>query len=439
MYFIYNILAITLVILAMPVFLYRTLREPGFAERLRQSFGFLPPDILLPVARRGCVWLHAASVGEIVATSPIVKEIRRELPERPILISVVTASGYLMAKRIIKDADSIIFFPLDLPWLSASVVAKICPAVFLPVETELWPNFLKAARKNSVPVMMVNGRISDKSVTRYRYLRSVLRDMLSTVVRFCMQSTIDAQYIIRLGADPRRVIVTGNTKYDQSYTDVTSDERAALCAEMGITDAFPILVAGSTHKGEEGPLFSAFNKVKSEFPSAKLVLAPREPLRVAEVADLAAQYKLKTARRTQLFKQPATGHDIVLIDTIGELGKIYSVGELIYVGGSLIAHGGHNILEPAAHGKAIFVGPNMFNFKDTYALFSGREACITVHDAEDMTGKFLEVIKDEDLRKKMAEATLAIIRENRGASHRSTLYLKELLDTVSSQSWKRRN
>ena len=185
MHLLYYLLALVLVVLAAPVFLYRLIREAGFGERLKQSFGWLPPETVAKVANKNAIWLHAASVGEIVATSPMVKEIKKEMPDSVVVISVVTASGYDMAKRIIPEADGVIFFPLDLPWLSCHVVKKIAPQAFLLVETELWPNFLKASRKAGIPVMMVNGRIGDKSFGNYRYLGSVLQDMLQTVVKFC--------------------------------------------------------------------------------------------------------------------------------------------------------------------------------------------------------------------------------------------------------------
>lgn len=431
MHFLYNVLVILLVMLAAPVFIFRFIQEEGFGERLRQSFGFIPKEDLVPVVNQDCIWLHAASVGEIVAASPIVKEIRREFPDRRILISVVTSSGYAMAKRIIKDADSIIFFPLDLPYLSHSVVRRVKPKVFLLVETELWPNFLKAARHFAIPVMMVNGRISDKSVERYHYMRSVLKSMLNTVDTFCMQSTIDAQYIIRLGADVQRVVVTGNTKFDQTYTSVTPEEQQALCGEMGIHDSQPVLVAGSTHPGEEEMLFTAFQKVREYDPRVRLLIAPRDIIRSEEIVKLAANFGFKGALRTRLAGQPGEECDIIVLDTIGELGKIYSIGVIIYVGGSLVPRGGHNILEPAAHGKPILVGPHMFNFKETYALFSGRQACVTVYDAESLGVKLLELLSHEEQRLAMSRETLAIIEENRGASRKSVMYLKELLGRIN--------
>ena len=437
MQMIYNILAVLLVILAIPVFIVRAIREKGFVERLKQSFGFLPLEAIEPVANKDCIWVHAASVGEIVAASPLIKEFRNEFPSNPILISVVTSSGYEMAKRIVKDADSIIYFPLDLPYLSSKVMGTIMPMVFLPVETELWPNFLKAARKYKIPVMMVNGRISDKSVKRYHHLRGVLKDMIATVNKFCMQSRIDAEYIIKLGAPPSLVTVTGNTKFDQTYTDVTPNEKQELLRQMGFNGAEQIFLAGSTHKGEEEIVLKAFTKVKEQFPHSKLLIAPRDIMRTDEIISLALNYNIKGKKRTQLKLEPTADHDLVVLDTIGELGKVYSIGDIIYVGGSLVAHGGHNILEPAAHGKPIIVGPNMFNFKETHALFSGRKACITVKTVEQLTQTVLNLLHDEDLRNNMQNETLQIVRENQGAARRSALYLREMLEQCQANRTKK--
>jgi len=432
MKFLYNIVAVILVLAAIPVFLVRLVREEGFGERLRQSFGFLPTEALVPVANKNCIWLHAASVGEIVATSPIVKEIRREMPELPILISVVTASGYAMAKRIIPEADSIIFFPLDLSWLGRKVLAKIRPRIFLLVETELWPNFLYAIREYAIPVLMVNGRISEKSVNRYRYLHSVLRDMLATVDRFCMQSEIDAQYIIRLGAPPRRVVITGNTKFDQTYTDVTAPEKKELIRQLGFSNRGPLLVAGSTHPGEEELLYAAFQKVRESFPQAGLVIAPREIMRASKLIELAAKYGLRAVRRTEL-DYGGAGTDVIILDTIGELGRIYSIGDIVYVGGSLVPHGGHNLLEPAAHGKPILVGPHMFNFKDSYGLLHGRRACDTVYDGTDLGEKLLYLLNNDQVRNDMGREALAVIGENRGAALKSVQHLRQVLEASGSQ------
>lgn len=428
MQILYNIAGVLLVILIIPVFMMRALREKGFVERIRQSLGFLPKHALDPVAKRQCIWVHAASVGEIVAASPLIKEFRREFPELPILVSVVTNSGYAMANRIIKDADSIIYFPLDLPFLAEYIVAKVRPKVFLPVETELWPNFLKAARKYKIPVMMVNGRISDRSVKQYHYLNSLLDEMISTVSLFAMQSELDAEYIARLGARKELITVTGNTKFDQTYTDVSPEERQTLLSEMGIPEHTPVFLAGSTHKGEEKYILEAFKSLRQEKPEAKLVIAPRDILRKEEIRALCQEYGFTARLRTELQAAPETGHDVVLLDTIGELGKVYSIGDVVYVGGSLIPHGGHNILEPAAHGKAIIVGHHMFNFKDSHVLFTKRKACLTVKNQEELTGFVQRLFSDEAERQRMECETLAIVNENKGASKKSAILLRDLLE-----------
>ncbi|MDL2280585.1 3-deoxy-D-manno-octulosonic acid transferase [Selenomonadales bacterium OttesenSCG-928-I06] len=428
MHFIYNILIIFIAILAMPMFISRAIKEEGFPERLKQSFGRLSPETLEKVANKDAIWLHAASVGEIVATSPIIKEIRKNLPDATIMISVVTANGYMMAKRIIPEVDGIIFFPLDLPFLSHSIVKKIRPKILLLVETELWPNFLKSARTLKIPVMMVNGRISERSFKGYTYMLGLVKSMVDTVVQFCMQSTIDAQHIIRLGADPRRVVVTGNTKFDQNYTRIDEQEKEELKHELAISSKSPIIVAGSTHRGEEGYIFNSFKEIKKVHKDAALIVAPREILRTNEVLDLAIKYGLPTTVKRTLIKESGfTNHDVIVLDTIGELGRFYGLGDVIYVGGSLVTQGGHNILEPAAHGKPILVGPHMFNFKDTYALFSERGACVTVYDNVSLTEEILDLLNNKEKRDLMSKESLDIIQENKGASQKTYVYLQELL------------
>lgn len=432
MQLLYNIAAIIIVILIIPMFMVRSVREKGFVERIRQSLGFFPEHALDKVEKKDCIWVHAASVGEIVATSPLIKEFRKEFPKSPILVSVVTTSGYEMANRIIKDADAIIYFPLDLPWLAGHVLRRIRPRVFLPVETELWPNFLRTARKIHVPVMMVNGRISDKSVKQYKHLHSLLRNMIGTVKLFAMQSPIDAEYIMRLGAPQELVTVTGNTKFDQTYTDVSPEEKQKIIEEMGLSKNDGIFLAGSTHRGEEEAVLQAFKAVRETHPHARLVIAPRELLRTMEVVHLCRKAGFSVTTRTKLQNEAPQGEDIVILDTIGELGKVYSIGDVVFVGGSLVPHGGHNILEPAAHGKAIIVGSHMFNFKDTYALFKNRDACLTVKNGEELAKQVTRLFDEPEHRHRMEEETRAIVRENKGASRKSAILLHQMLESYES-------
>lgn len=433
MRFLYNLAAILIVTIIIPIFLLRATRERGFVERIKQSFGFYPKETIDKVARKDAIWVHAASVGEIVATSPLVREFRKAFPTSPILVSVVTTGGYEMANRIIKDADAIIYFPLDLPFLASRVVDRIRPRVFLPVETELWPNFLKKAKQLDVPVMMVNGRISDRSVKQYKYLFGMLREMIGTVKCFAMQSRIDADYIMRLGAPRELVTVTGNTKFDQAYTSVSPDERAELIRELGLSGASHIMIAGSTHRGEEELVLTAFRAVREQEPNVRLIIAPREVLRTMEVEHLCRRAGFTVNTRKNLQQGGEGGEDIVILDTVGELGRVYGLGDVIYIGGSLVAHGGHNILEPAAHGKAIIVGDQMFNFKDIHALFRSHDAVVTVTNGEELTRETLRLFGDPAERERLVRETLAIIDENKGASEKSAKILVEMLENYESR------
>ena len=369
MYILYNILiTLVLIFFVIPYYTYRLLTEKGFSRRFRQSMGNVKDKEIANVMGKDCVWIHGASVGEIVATSPLVKQIRKEMPDRPILVSAFTVGGYDMAKKIIPEADAIIYFPLDLPFVSESLVKRIHPGVFMPVETELWPNFLRAIRERHIPVMMVNGRISEKSVKTYRYMYGIWDDILKTVTRFCMQSSIDADYIATLGADRNKIFVTGNTKFDQTYAEVTPEGLKQYQQELGIEGAYPIIMAGSTHPGEEKALIKVFKDIHKNYPDARLLIAPRKVARSTEIAKLATDAGFDVGYRSKMLEGGAAPHAVVMLDTLGELGRLYSVGDIVFVGGSLCKTGGHNVLEPAAHAKPILVGPNMQNFKDSYAL-----------------------------------------------------------------------
>ncbi|MDY6029005.1 MAG: tetraacyldisaccharide 4'-kinase [Acidaminococcaceae bacterium] len=430
MYLLYNILLlIALVLFVIPYYTYRLFTEQGFKLRFKQSLGCVDDEEIAKVMRKNCIWIHGASVGEIVATSPLVRQIRKELPDRPILVSAFTVGGYNMAKQIIPEADAIIYFPLDLPFVAGSLVQRIHPGVFMPVETELWPNFLSAIRERHIPVMMVNGRISEKSVKTYRYLYGIWDDMLNTVTRFCMQSSIDADYITHLGAERSKVFVTGNTKFDQTYAEVTEEDLEKYRRELGIEGCYPVIIAGSTHPGEEKLLIESFREIKRAHKDAALVIAPRKTARAAEIAKLAATFGYKTGYRSQMLEATdGRRYPVIVLDTIGELGRIYAVGDIVYVGGSFSGTGGHNVLEPAAHAKPILVGPSMQNFKDSYALLSKAGGCKMVHNGPELTKVMLDIAADDALRNKMGQASIQVIKENRGADVKSINYLKELLE-----------
>lgn len=431
MYIFYNILIlIVLVFFVIPYYTYRLFAEKGFKLRFKeQVFCNIDENEIAKVKGKDCIWIHGASVGEIVATSPLVKQIRKEMPDRPILVSAFTVGGYNMAKQIIPEADAIIYFPLDLPFVAESLVKRIHPGVFMPVETELWPNFLRAIRELHIPVMMVNGRISEKSVKNYRYLYGIWDDMLNTVTRFCMQSSIDADYIAHLGADKSKIFVTGNTKFDQTYAEVTKDDLEKYHLELGLNHNYPIIVAGSTHPGEEKILLDSFKSIREIYSQARLIIAPRKTARADEIAKLASNYGYETGYRSKMLDVSGLRKEypVIIIDTIGELGRIYAVGDIVYVGGSFSNTGGHNVLEPAAHAKPIIVGPSMQNFKDSYSLLSKVKACKMVNNQAELTNELLDILNNDKRREEMGAASLKVIKENRGADVRSIQYLIDLL------------
>ena len=427
----YNILMLTAAVVGLPFFAFRFIRERRFRERLRQNLGFFPAETLTRVVGRSPVWFQAASVGEVVAASSIIREFKRQLPDIPVLISSGTISGYDMAQRIIPEADAVIFYPPDLPGMPDRIVGKILPRAYVPVETELWPNFIRSARKRSIPVIMVNGRIGERSVEHYRQMRRMFTKMLDTVVRFCMQSTVDAQYVIQLGADPHKVIVTGNTKYDQNYSQVTAEEKKVLRQELGLLESIPVLIAGSTHRGEEEILLEVLRQIQGRYPIVKMILAPRDVPRSGGIVELVRRAGFVAELRSQMSSLTAEQRAevrVVVLDSIGELGRFYSLADLVFVGGSLVSHGGHNILEPAAQGKPILVGPHMFNFRDTYALFSKRNACVTVLDGQELEQKILELLQNKQTAEQMGREAAQIVAENQGAAVRTVEHLRQIIE-----------
>ena len=433
MYWLYNVLLLVYWATLIPMLIYRLIREEGFYQRIKQSIGFLPDDLKEKISNRHAIWVHAASVGEIVAASPIVREMRKTHPNEVIIVSVVTATGFRMAHQIIKGADGILYFPLDLPYLTDRILTTVKPRAIVLVETEIWPNFLRIAARKNIPVMMMNGRISRRSSSRYRMITFFTRRVLSTIYVFCMQSRIDAQYIIDIGADPNKVIVTGNTKYDQTYGIVTDEEKKRYLKELGFDEnTYPIMIAGSTHKGENVSVYKAFCNIRNHFPGAKLIIAPRYIHQADLIYDEGVKHGVTMVKRSDMVagKQIAGPYDGVLLDTIGELGRVYSLGDLIFVGGSLAHIGGHNILEPAAHGKPIVVGPNMFNFVEIFDLLSSRGACVMVRNEEEFIDTCLDILIHPEKAEEMKRHCLEIVEENQGATKKNLDELQRLLDEV---------
>ena len=427
MYIVYNFALIIYWLLKLPTVVRRILFEDGYKKRLFESGGALSAERKELIADKNAIWLHAASVGEIVAASAVAKEIRKEWPNVPIVVSVVTSTGYEMAKHIIPEAEDIIYFPLDLPFSTQRMLDLVDPSIIVIVETEIWPNFIHKAKQKNIPILMVNGRISDKSIEGYRKVKFFMKAILKNIDYFCMQSQIDATYIKELGADPAKVVVTGNTKYDSFHPDVEPQDIEKLKRTFGTEGKYPVIVAGSTHTGEESMVIDAFNRLLKKEPNAKLIVAPRHVNRSESIYELFAKKGHKAVLRSTMTEEEAKNAQVIIVDTIGELGRVYAISDIVFVGGSLVPVGGHNILEVAVFGKPIIVGPHMFNFKDIYALLSRNGGCVTVENDGELSKQFIELSENKEYREALGNACLAIMEENRGASRKNVLEIRRLL------------
>ena len=430
MNFVYNIFLILYWFMLLPLLIYRLLFEEGFYYRVKQSAGVMPTPTLEKIAYHRAIWVHAASVGEVVAASPIVRELKKRYPEQMVVVSVVTATGHKMAQSIIPEADGHIFFPVDIPVITNRIVKIVDPEIIILIETELWPNFLRIAWKKKIPVMMMNGRISDRSMRRYSLVKHYTKKMLNQIRVLCMQSSFDVEHIIAMGADPARVIITGNTKYDQTYATVSPEECAALKKEFHFEGRGPVIVCGSTHSGEEEILMRTFARLMKEYPDLCVILTPREITRAPSVKAHVEANGFTVIRRSEMGTKADDGrfHQVVILDTIGELGRLYSIADVVFVGGSLVKIGGHNILEPAAHGKPIIVGSYMFNFKEIFELLGKRGVCLMVKNEEELDQTLRSLLANPEKMKEMGEEALRVVHENRGATQRNIVCFEKLVD-----------
>ncbi|MFB3815913.1 MAG: 3-deoxy-D-manno-octulosonic acid transferase [Terriglobales bacterium] len=414
-------LALALVVSA-PWWLVQMLRHGKYRAGLGERFGRVPRRL----HREGghTSWVHAVSVGEVLAISGVVQELRRRLPDRRMVVSTTTATGQKLAREKFGEAN-VFYFPLDFAFAIRPYLRALRPELVVVAETEFWPNFLREVRQSGARVAIVNARISDRSYPRYRLLRGLVRRALSGMDIFLAQSDEDARRLREIGAPAERVHVSGNLKFDvkpPATAPIVSKVRAAV-AESG---AWPIVVAGSTVDGEEAIVLEAFRQFQRSFPGALLVLAPRHPERFAAVADLLHASGTTFRRRSQWNDEPL-GAGVFLLDTIGELGALYAVADMAFVGGSLVPRGGHNILEPALHGVPVIAGPYTENFRDIVSLFRSAGALPVVKDAAELAAVLTDLANKRDVRELLAAQGKAIVQQHAGATARTAAALAELL------------
>jgi 3-deoxy-D-manno-octulosonic-acid transferase len=427
-YLLYDVILLVAAVFLAPYYLIRGWRYGKSRRGLRERLGFYAAERLAPLRNRQVIWVHAVSVGETRAAIPMVKALREAYPESALLLSNVTETGHVIAMKI-PELDLCIFFPFDLSWVVRKVLKQIRPALVVLVETEIWPNFVRCARQRRIPVAMINGRISDRSFPRYRKFRPLLQGVLEMIDLFCMQTELDAWRTRVLGAPDERVKVTGNVKFDLR-ADVPSDALiAARKQQLHLPAEAPLLVAGSTHAGEEKELVDLFMFLRNEFPALRLVLVPRHPERCQDVAELLAEQRLAPVLRSCIGEHSGllSADEVLIGDTLGEMLLFYSVADVIFVGGSLVPVGGHNILEALQVNRPVVFGPHMHNFKQIAQLVLDAGGGRCVGDAAELHLAMQELFADESLRNSMARSGHGLLEKNSGATLQNLSFLQTLL------------
>jgi 3-deoxy-D-manno-octulosonic-acid transferase len=429
MYAVYSALLALALVIGAPWFAYQALRRRKYLDGFSQRLGALPVSFNLD--GEPSIWMHAVSVGEVLAARPLADELKARHPGLKLFISTTTAAGQQLAKRQIHEADAVFYFPLDFAWIVRRVFDRVRPRLFVLMEGEIWPNVLRECARREVKTLVVNGRVSSRSFARYRLIRPLLRRVLEGVGAFCMQSDESARRIIELGADPARVTVTGSLKFDAAaLTGATTPQgrpRERVLRYFRVPHDRIVIVAGSTMRGEELPVLRAFRRIKLAMPQALLVIAPRHQDRFTEVTHIARGEGFAVQRRSELAVDADPRGDVVVLDSIGELASLYQIATIAFVGGSLVPVGGHNILEPAVHGRPIVFGPSMSNFAEIAEMFLANGAAIQVASDVDLESTLIALTTDPVRRASLGAAARALVDSNRGATARTLDVVSRLL------------
>lgn len=428
MYAVYSILIVAFFVLVSPYLLYQALRYRKYIVSLPQRLGYLPVSFNLDADES--IWIHAVSVGEVLTARALLAELRERYPRLRIFLSTTTMTGRQIARNNLQYVDEVFYFPFDLGFIVQRTLALVRPRLFIMMETEIWPNLLRACRRAGVRTAVVNGRISGRSYPRYRLARPFFRRVLRDVDRFCMQSEESARRIVDIGAERDRVSVTGSLKFDSlEMPGAPSADRGQnrVLRYFRLAPDRPVLIAASTLKGEEEPILDAFQRIRATVTNALLIIAPRKPERFDDVERLARRAGWNVARRSELRVDAEPRNDVIVLDTIGELAQLYQVATAVFVGGSLVDAGGHNILEPAVFGKPIVFGPHMENFAEIARTFIDNGAAIQVRSARELEMALLDLLGDPVRRASLGAAARALVEANRGARGKSLAVLAQLL------------
>lgn len=422
MFIIYDFIFLLVIIIHLPAYLFKKKFHSGFFAR----FGFLPKGLAL----NNPIWVHAVSVGEAMAVKGLIEKIRKTYPAKKMVISTVTATGNKIAVSIAREADFVTYLPLDFSFIVRHCIKTIKPAMVIIAETEIWPNFISCLHHNNIPVAAVNTRISDKSFKRYMAVKFFLKGILNKINIFCSQTESDAKRLLSLGVSKERIRITGNMKFDiNAHADLQSDY-TDYKIKLGLESGEKLILAGSTHSGEEKIILAVYKKLLSEFPNLRLLIAPRHPERAGEIQKIAEKLNFKAVFISALDQEPKTEHraPIFILDSVGQLVNYYAVSDIVFVGGSLVKKGGQNILEPAALSKPIIFGPHMFNFRDIADLFLKHKAGILARNEKELEAAVKDLLNNPDEMDGLGKKARQLIMQNQGATGRNLECIEALLE-----------
>jgi 3-deoxy-D-manno-octulosonic-acid transferase len=421
-YSLYSILLLFALVVSAPWWLLEMMRHGKYRAGLGERLGKVP-DRLLSQAAVNTIWIHAVSVGEVLAISRVIDDLKTQLPGLRIVVSTTTDTGQKLARERL-GADNVFYFPVDLPFAVRAYLRALRPRLLVLAESEFWPNLLRWAQLSGAAVAVVNARVSDRSFPGYMRFQKLLQRVMQNVQLFLAQSEEDARRLIQMGAHAERVHVSGNLKFEVKPAAKPAIARAFDA--MKRKDAGPLLVAGSTLDGEETTLLDMFRQVTARYPNAVLLLAPRHPERFDVVASLLASSGLHYQRRSQWKQESRIEAGVFLLDSIGELASLYEFADVAFVGGSLVPRGGHNVLEAAQFGSPILVGPHTENFRDIIDVFRRADALCVV-STQSLTATVLHLLESPDERAAMGHRAFEVMRSQQGATERTVSALLELL------------
>jgi 3-deoxy-D-manno-octulosonic-acid transferase len=422
MMFFYHILSTFLAFLLVPCFAVYSLVTNSKRRGLWHHFGLVPA---LPASSKKTLWVYALSLGEVTAAAPVLKIIHEKRPDLRLVVSVTTDTGYDGARQKIPFADQIFFHPLDCLPFTLTALNRIRPDAFVVTDTGFWPGLLDLLGQRKIPSLLFNGRISERSFRRYQQLGKFSKNLFNGFSVLCMQSQEGKDSLQTLGVDPSKLRVIGDPKFD-ALVEVSEKQRQGIRANLGIGATRPVWVAGSTHTGEEQIILQVFQNLKIKFSDLVLVLAPRRLERMDKVESLLRSLQIPFSRRSTFNDAPEK--QVILLDTMGELGVLYSIGDVAFVGNSLmLPGGGHSLMEPVAQGKAVIYGPHIENFRQVAASLKDQGLAFPVNDAEEMENVLASFLEDTAKRTALAGKASAWIQDHRGASHRMADIILETL------------